>query len=142
VLCDAPPLLPVTDAAILAKETSGAIVAVSAGRTSRHQLAGAIEALATVGAKVAGVVMSMVPTRGPDSYYTYGYGYGYGYKEPEPKKQRAPKHPAAKRRNAPVAPAPYANASVEDLFGPPAAAHDGTGPVRSRSGAAESRRTL
>ncbi|MCC2034067.1 polysaccharide biosynthesis tyrosine autokinase [Microbacterium allomyrinae] len=83
VLCDAPPLLPVTDGAILAKATSGAIVAVAAGRTTRHQLGGAIDALQTVGAKIAGVVLTMVPTRGPDSYYAYGYGYGYGvYGEP------------------------------------------------------------
>ena len=74
VLCDAPPLLPVTDAAILAKATSGALVVVSAGRTNRHQLSGAIDALQTVGAKVAGVVLSMVPTRGPDAY-AYAYGY-------------------------------------------------------------------
>jgi capsular exopolysaccharide synthesis family protein len=79
VLCDAPPLLPVTDAAILAKATSGALVIVSAGRTNRHQLSGAIDSLLTVGAKVAGIVLSMVPTRGPDAYaYAYGYGYGYG----------------------------------------------------------------
>lgn len=80
VLCDAPPLLPVTDAAILARATSGAIMVVSAGRTTRHQLTGATEALTTVGAKPVGFVMSMVPTRGPDSYYSaYGYGYEYGY---------------------------------------------------------------
>ncbi|MCD2170218.1 polysaccharide biosynthesis tyrosine autokinase [Microbacterium sp. JC 701] len=80
VLCDAPPLLPVTDAAILARATSGALMVVSVTRTTRHQLAGATEALTTVGAKLAGFVMSMVPTRGPDSYYAaYGYGYGYGY---------------------------------------------------------------
>lgn len=78
VLCDAPPLLPVTDAAILAKTTSGAIVVVAAGRTSRHQLESALVALDTVDARVAGVVMSMVPTKGADSYYTYGYGYRYG----------------------------------------------------------------
>jgi capsular exopolysaccharide synthesis family protein len=79
VLCDAPPLLPVTDAAILAKATSGAIVVVAAGRTNRRQLSSAVDALQTVDAKVAGVVMSMVPTRGPDAYYSYGYNYGYGY---------------------------------------------------------------
>lgn len=80
VLCDAPPLLPVTDAAILGRATSGALMIVSAGRTTRHQLTLATEALQTAGAKLAGFVMSMVPTRGPDSYYTaYGYGYGYGY---------------------------------------------------------------
>lgn len=78
VLCDAPPLLPVTDAAILSKSTSGAIVAIATGRTTRHQLSAAVDALQTVGAKVAGLVMTMVPTRGPDSYYS-GYGYGYGY---------------------------------------------------------------
>jgi len=79
VLCDAPPLLPVTDAAILAKSTSGAILAVATGRTTRHQLSAAVDALHTVGARVAGVVMTMVPTRGPDSYYgQYGAGYGYG----------------------------------------------------------------
>lgn len=85
VLCDAPPLLPVTDAAILARATSGAMMVVSAGRTTRHQLTLATTALTTVGAKVAGFVMSMVPTRGPDSYYT-SYGYGYGYENTEPVK--------------------------------------------------------
>ncbi len=50
VLCDAPPLLPVTDAAILARATSGALMVVAAGRTTKHQLAGATEALRTVDA--------------------------------------------------------------------------------------------
>ncbi|WP_194409370.1 polysaccharide biosynthesis tyrosine autokinase [Microbacterium cremeum] len=87
VLCDAPPLLPVTDAAILAKATSGAIVIVAAGRTNRQQLAGALDALDTVGAHVAGLAMTMVPTRGPDSY-AYGYGYGYRYEESAPQPRR------------------------------------------------------
>jgi capsular exopolysaccharide synthesis family protein len=90
VLCDAPPLLPVTDAAILSRATSGALMVVSVAKTTRHQLSGATEALNTVGAKLAGFVMSMVPTRGPDSYYAaygYGYGYGYGY-QLSPKEQR------------------------------------------------------
>jgi capsular exopolysaccharide synthesis family protein len=79
VLCDGPPLLPVTDAAILSRLTSGALMVVAAGRTTKHQLTGATEALNAVDAKLAGFVMSMVPTRGPDSYYSaYGYGYGYG----------------------------------------------------------------
>ena len=43
------------------------------------KLATRINAIFSEDPKVAGVVMSMVPTRGPDSYYTYGYGYGYGY---------------------------------------------------------------
>ncbi|MGX1701067.1 polysaccharide biosynthesis tyrosine autokinase [Microbacterium sp. NPDC055357] len=88
VLCDAPPLLPVTDAAVLARNTSGAIVIVATGKTNRRQLTSALEALTTVRAKIAGIVMTMVPTRGPDSYYTYGYGYGYG-EEVEPTTRRS-----------------------------------------------------
>lgn len=75
VLCDAPPLLPVTDAAVLSRLTSGALVAVASGRTSSHQLESALEALETVGARVGGVILTMLPTRGADAY---GYGYGYG----------------------------------------------------------------
>ena len=84
VILDAPPLLPVTDAAVLAKRTSGAITIVAAGRTTRPQLEGAIDTLETVDARVAGIVLTMLPTRGPDSYgYGYEYGYGYGYSSDE-----------------------------------------------------------
>lgn len=101
VLCDAPPLLPVTDAAILSKETSGAIVIVSAGRTNRHQLGHAVDALATVGAKVAGVVLSMVPTKGPDAYaYGSTYGYGYGAYAVNPKDAASSGAKARKGRRA------------------------------------------
>lgn len=109
VLCDAPPLLPVTDAAILARGTSGAILVASAGRVTRHQLEGAVEALHTVGAKVAGFVMSMVPTRGPDSYYNgYGYGYGYGYTQEQPKAARG------RTRKTPVAVVPDTASLIGD----------------------------
>ncbi|MFJ4039194.1 polysaccharide biosynthesis tyrosine autokinase [Microbacterium sp. NPDC090007] len=109
VLCDAPPLLPVTDAAILSRATSGALMVVSVARTTRHQLTGATEALNTVGAKLAGFVMSMVPTRGPDSYYAaygYGYGYGYGYKlspAEQAKSNRTPKKADGGRAALPAA---------------------------------------
>ncbi|WP_292834278.1 polysaccharide biosynthesis tyrosine autokinase [Microbacterium sp.] len=107
VICDAPPLLLVTDAAILAKQTSGAIVIVSTGRTTTHQLHGTIEALDTVGARVAGVVMTMTPTKGPDSYgygYGYGSGYGYGYmQKPDAKRARGRKARRAQHEAATVA---------------------------------------
>jgi len=83
VLIDAPPLLPVTDGALLARHTGGALVVVAAGRTHKNQLKGAIESLAHVNASIAGLVMTMVPTKGPDAYgyARYGYGAGYGYAE-------------------------------------------------------------
>ncbi|MDY7526484.1 MULTISPECIES: polysaccharide biosynthesis tyrosine autokinase [unclassified Cryobacterium] len=80
VIFDAPPLLPVTDAAILAKSVGGALVVVAAGRVHKNQLTGAIAALGNVGASVSGLVLTMLPTSGADAsgYGRYGYGYGYG----------------------------------------------------------------
>ncbi|MDR5701472.1 polysaccharide biosynthesis tyrosine autokinase [Agromyces aerolatus] len=81
VLFDAPPLLPVTDAAVLARSVGGAIVVVAAGRAHKQHLRGALAALENVDAPVSGVVLTMLPTKGPDAYGygRYGYGYGYGY---------------------------------------------------------------
>jgi capsular exopolysaccharide synthesis family protein len=79
VIFDTPPLLPVTDAAILAKSVGGAIVVVASGRTQKGQLKGALAALDNVGATVSGLVLTMLPTKGPDAYGYGRYGYGYGY---------------------------------------------------------------
>lgn len=105
VLFDMPPLLPVTDAAVVAKAAGGAIVVVGVGRTTRHQLEGAIVSLEQAGAKVAGLVLSMIPTKGPDSYGygRYGYGhYGYGYTA-EPQGGRGGRGRRGARSKTPVA---------------------------------------
>ena len=78
VLIDAPPLLPVTDAALLAAQADGALMVVRHGRTTRDQLAQAIKRLEQVEAVPVGVVLNMVPTRGLDTSYSY---YGYAPKE-------------------------------------------------------------
>lgn len=78
VLFDAPPLLPVTDAAVLAKKVGGTILVVAAGRTHRNQLRGALTTLENVDATVSGIVLTMLPTKGPDAYGYARYGY-YGY---------------------------------------------------------------
>jgi capsular exopolysaccharide synthesis family protein len=93
ILFDAPPLLPVTDAAILAKNASGAIVVVAAGRTLKNQVSGAVATLENVGAPVAGFVLTMMPTKGPDAYgygrYGYASGYGYSTNDESAEKQTA-----------------------------------------------------
>lgn len=77
ILIDAPPLLPVTDAAVLAATTSGAVLIARYGSTKREQLARSAEALLEgVGARILGCVINMTPKRGPDAYY-YGYAYSY-----------------------------------------------------------------
>ena len=76
VLIDAPPLLLVTDAAVLSKLTGGALLVAASGRVKRQELAAAVRALDSVGSKLFGLIVTMLPIKGPDSY---GYGqYGYG----------------------------------------------------------------
>jgi succinoglycan biosynthesis transport protein ExoP len=84
VLIDMPPLLPVTDAALVSKLTRGALVVVGVGRTRKGEFAGAVAALQNVGADVAGIILTMLPTKGPDAYSYGRYGYGsYGYARDE-----------------------------------------------------------
>ncbi|MEP7055344.1 MAG: protein tyrosine kinase, partial [Actinomycetota bacterium] len=75
VIFDAPPLLPVTDAAVLGVNTDGAVLVVKSGATSRERLDRAVESLAGVSVHIVGAVLSMAPTKGPDSYHYYAY-YG------------------------------------------------------------------
>jgi polysaccharide biosynthesis transport protein len=79
IIIDAPPLLPVTDAAVLSRICDGAVVVVRYGKTKREQLERTAKALSTVDARILGTVLNMAPTKGPDAY-AYGYGYGYSYK--------------------------------------------------------------
>ncbi|WP_138416455.1 polysaccharide biosynthesis tyrosine autokinase [Sinomonas gamaensis] len=83
VLFDAPPLLPVTDAAVLTKTAGGAIVVVAAGRTHRSQLSAAVTSLENVGARVFGFVLTMLPVQGPHAYGYQQYGYGPVYAQDE-----------------------------------------------------------
>jgi Mrp family chromosome partitioning ATPase len=73
-------LLPVTDAAVLAGQSDGAIVVTRQGRTTRDQLAHAIERLDAVDAKTLGVVLNL--TRGKAGGDAYAYTYSYSY-EPQ-----------------------------------------------------------
>jgi capsular exopolysaccharide synthesis family protein len=83
VLFDAPPLLPVTDAAVLSKSVGGAIVAVAAGRAHRNQLAASVTALENIGARLVGFVLTMLPAQGPHAYGYQSYGYGPVYEQDE-----------------------------------------------------------
>ncbi|MEZ0089005.1 polysaccharide biosynthesis tyrosine autokinase [Streptacidiphilus sp. EB129] len=58
VLLDSPPLLPFTDAAVLAAEAGDACLVVRAGRTSRAQARRALDSLAAVDARMLGVVLT------------------------------------------------------------------------------------
>jgi capsular exopolysaccharide synthesis family protein len=83
VIIDSPPLLPVADAAVLARQTDGAIVVVKHAKTTREHLARGLERLRAVDARVLGGVLTMVPAR--KSEYSYAYEYGYGYQPTVPR---------------------------------------------------------
>ncbi|WP_423920282.1 polysaccharide biosynthesis tyrosine autokinase [Frigoribacterium sp. 2-23] len=72
VLIDTPPLLSVTDAAVISQLVSGLLLVVAAGRTTHAQLSRAIDSLGTVGTVAQGVVLTMIRrTREHAYYYEY-----------------------------------------------------------------------
>jgi succinoglycan biosynthesis transport protein ExoP len=77
IVFDSPPILPVTDAAALARLTDGAVVVCRAGSTRIEQLRHSADALRRVGAPVLGVVLNRVSKRGRGAEYG---GYSYDYK--------------------------------------------------------------
>lgn len=75
VIVDAPPLLPVTDAALLTVASDGAILVVQQGKTRIEQLELAARKLTQVEGTLLGVVLNMVPKKDLGEA-TFGYGYG------------------------------------------------------------------
>ncbi|MCL6649835.1 MAG: CpsD/CapB family tyrosine-protein kinase [Chloroflexi bacterium] len=84
VVIDAPPVLPVTDAAVLAPNVDGVLLVVWLGHTPREAARRARERLAAVGARVVGVVVHGVEAGRRDGYYYYSRYYG-----PEEKAEKA-----------------------------------------------------
>lgn len=71
IVFDSPPLLPVTDAPVLARQTTGAVLVASATKVRRRQLTQSAEILERVGARLLGVVLTRVPTAESSAYYGY-----------------------------------------------------------------------
>lgn len=80
VIIDAPPLLPVTDAAVLAQQVGGVVLVVGSSKVKLPDLEKSLGALQLVQADLLGVVLNRLPAKGPDAYtYTYSsYGSSSG----------------------------------------------------------------
>ncbi len=76
VVIDAPPLLPVTDAAVLSVLSDGCVISTRHGVTRREELAESAAVLQRIDAKLLGVVLNRVPQ---STGTARGYGYGYSY---------------------------------------------------------------
>ena len=72
IIIDSPPLLPVTDAAVLASRADGALVVLRHGQTTKEQWRQAQSRLEQVDAPLLGVVMNMVPPKQAAVGYEYG----------------------------------------------------------------------
>jgi tyrosine-protein kinase Etk/Wzc len=96
VLFDSPPVLAVTDPAILATLVDAVIVVVSSGQTRVDSLERSIDIIQDVRAKALGLVLNNFDLRLAyggyykyyrNKYYSYGYGSDYGLDDGEGKKK-------------------------------------------------------
>lgn len=107
IIIDAPPLLPVTDAAVLSQHVGGVVLVVGSQKLKHQDLEKSINALELVGSNILGIVLNRLPAKGPDAY---AYSY-YGNNE-QPTNKRA----SAKDRTIGVD-THYPDAASDDSFG-------------------------
>ena len=77
VIIDAPPLLPVTDAAVLTRSADGAIVVVSHNGTLDTELAAALANIAAVHGRTLGIVFNRIRRSASSGFYGDYYRYEY-----------------------------------------------------------------
>jgi len=78
-LFDSPPIIAVTDAAVLSNKVHGAVLVISAGSTNRDAMVRAKSLLENVHARIIGAVLNNVnveSTYGSSYYHYYHYYYG------------------------------------------------------------------
>lgn len=88
VIIDAPPLLPVTDAAILGTRADGTLLVVRTGSTTFDMLEQSLDTINRVNGRTLGVVMNRVPLSGSGKA-AYGYRYGGEYYRRTPTEAKA-----------------------------------------------------
>jgi capsular exopolysaccharide synthesis family protein len=97
ILIDTPPLLPVTDAAVVATNADGAVLVTRSGKTAQPRVRTALASLRAVDSRVLGCVLNMQPSKGDVDYY-----YGSYYREDTGAPSVAGKPVVAAPRSAPA----------------------------------------
>lgn len=82
VIFDAPPVLAVTDAQVLAAQVQGVLLVVNTEKTPRTIIARAAEALLHTNARLYGAVLNRL-ANSPRGYYYYYSSYSYYYADDE-----------------------------------------------------------
>jgi tyrosine-protein kinase Etk/Wzc len=89
ILFDSPPVVAVTDAAVLSTQIDGTILIISANETTRKAVVRAETLLKNVRAKILGAVLNNVKAEGRyGSYYYYYYYHYYGPRGSEKKRKK------------------------------------------------------
>ncbi len=73
VIFDSPPVLAVTDAAVLGRQMDGVLLVVEAGETREQALAHSVSELQKTGANILGVALNRLDSRRGGYYYYYYY---------------------------------------------------------------------
>jgi tyrosine-protein kinase Etk/Wzc len=87
VILDSPPVIAVTDAAVLSTKVDGTILVVSSGQTNKEALTKAYSLLTSVNTKLLGVLLNGVDVEGLYGSYDYYYYHHY-YTKPGRKRKR------------------------------------------------------
>ncbi len=92
IIFDSPPVLAVTDSAVLARQLDGVLLVVDSGETREPLARRAAEEMSKVGAQILGVALNRLSPTNTDGYYYYYYHhyYGDGDKSDGDKKTRNP----------------------------------------------------
>jgi len=92
ILFDSPPIMAVTDAAVLSSEVDGVILVVKAGQTDRNAVIRSYEILKNIPNHIIGALLNVVNIESVyGSYYYYYYHYYYYGKDGTKKSRRVKK---------------------------------------------------
>jgi succinoglycan biosynthesis transport protein ExoP len=84
IIIDSPPILSVTDAAILGRVVDAVVLVIRHGKSGKNILRRARDLMVRSGAPVAGILLNAVDLNSPEYYGYYGYtGYSYGSMDAE-----------------------------------------------------------
>jgi capsular exopolysaccharide synthesis family protein len=126
VIIDAPPLLPVTDGAVLAHQADGALVVITLRKTTFDLLDKALDTLRKARGRPLGIVLNRAPLRGADAA-----AYSYEYRRDYTSSASAAANAGPVEVPTPATPSPAADAEAGDLV-------DGAAAGTSRRGARRS----
>ncbi len=79
IVVDSPPVLAVSDSAIIGRLVDGVVLTVRPEKNRRRPVVRAVESFPPLGVSILGIVINNVDAEKSQGYYGYGYGYGYAY---------------------------------------------------------------